>query len=86
MEKPYTTGSYIKLVLFVLLLIAGFLLFIALLFGRYLGYKMTLAVCIGTVAIIIVVFSSIIMLNLTVEGIIKLKRKITEKKRITDGH
>ena len=86
MEKPYTTGNYIKLVLFVLLLILGFLLFIALLFGRYLGYKTTLVVCLGIGVIIIVVFASIMLLNLVVESVAKLKRKKFDKERITDGH
>jgi len=74
------TWEYFKLINFVIFWFGLFLFLLAIIFGRQVGYETALIVCFWLWAIVILVFTLIILGNLVVIFLHKTYRKIRDKK------
>ena len=78
-KKTNPTLDYFKLVLFVLFLIELVIFFMAIIFGRSLGYDRTLSACFWIGVIVAGCFALVVLLNVFVIVCHKLFRMIIKK-------
>ena len=76
------TWDYFKLLLFVLFLIELILFFIAIIFGRFLGYDLALTACFWLGVIIAACYALIVLSNVLVVVSHKLFRMIIKKEEM----
>jgi hypothetical protein len=78
-KKANPTREYFKLIAFVVGWVELFLLMVAVLLGRHMGFRLTIAVCFWIGATILIVFASILVINLSIICVQKLFKGIIKK-------